>query len=131
MARDIIKVRKVGDTLVVTLTQATLSQVPFKEGDRILIEAVPPKRIVISREEEPTGNTRRVELELKVLESKKAAFESEMNFVIAQNNHNMPVEPGMGEDDLVDLRLKQLVYERDKVDVEIAQKRLELFDLQG
>jgi|SRR5215510_3266052 len=131
MPRDIVKVRKVGDTLVVTLTQVVLSQVPFKEADRILIEAVPPKRIVLSKEEEPTSNTRRLDLELNVLESKKAALESEMDFVVTQSNRNIPVEPGMIEEDLVEVRLKHLVYERDKVVVEIAQKRLELFDLQG
>jgi hypothetical protein len=72
-----------------------------------------------------------VALELKVLESKKAAFESEMAFVIAQNNYHIPLEVGMESSDFTDVRLKQLVYERDKVDSEIAQKQLELFDLQG
>lgn len=129
--RDIVKVRKVGETLVVTLTQAILSEVDLQEGDRVVIEPVPPKRIIITKEEKTMVNTQRATLEIDVLEQKKRAMESEMEFVIAQNNLNIPMEPGMGESDLVELRLKQLQWERDKVDAQLAEKRLELFELQG
>ena len=67
---------------------------------------------------------------MNILEQKKRAMESEMEFVIAQNNLNIPMEPGMGESDLVELRLKQLQWDRDKIDVQLAEKRLEMFELQ-
>src|SRR5437667_12205372 len=50
LMREILKVRKVGGTLVVTLTQAIIEEVQVGEGDRVLIEALPPKRILISKE---------------------------------------------------------------------------------
>ncbi len=131
MARDIIKVRKVGGTLVVTLTQAVLSKVQLEEGNRVIIEAVPPKRIIISREEEPMSNTQRIELELDVLKSKKVALGSQLEFVVAQNNLNMPLQEGMDDSGIVELTIRQITHDRDKVTVELAQKRLEFFDLQG
>ena len=131
MARDIIKVRKVGGTLVVTLTQAVLAKVQLEEGDRVMIEAVPPKRIIISREEEPMSNTQRTELELDVLKSRKAALDSQLEFVVAQNNLNMPLQEGLDDSSIVELTIRQITHDRDKVTVELAQKRLEFFDLQG
>ncbi len=131
MARDIIKIRKVGGTLVVTLTQAVLAKVQLEEGDRVMIEAVPPKRIIISREEEPMSNTQRTELELDVLKSRKAALDSQLEFVVAQNNLNMPLQEGLDDSSIVELTIRQITHDRDKVTVELAQKRLEFFDLQG
>jgi antitoxin component of MazEF toxin-antitoxin module len=129
--RDIVKVRKVGETLVVTLTQGVLSEIPLKEGDRVLIETVPPKRIIIMREEKSMPSTHRTQMEIDVLERKEHALTSEMEFVCAQNKLNIPMEAGMGESDLVELRLKQLNWECSKVAVELSEKRLELFELQG
>ena len=126
MARDILKVRKVGGTLVVTLTQGVLEQVPFAEGDRILIEALPPKRILISKEETTVPNTRRIELELQVLEAKRESFESQMHYEVADYNLG-----GSTDGDTLEAQLKYLTAERDKVAVTIAEKKLELFELQG
>ena len=131
MARDIVTVRKVGGTLVVTLTQGVLAKVEIKAGDKVLIEAAPPKRIIISKEEDQMPTTKRTELELDLLEKQKAALHSEMQFAITQHNLGMPVEPGMEDDSILKLRVGQLEHESNKVDLEIARKRLELFDLQG
>jgi hypothetical protein len=126
VARDILKVRKVGGTLVVTLTQGVLEQVPMAEGDRILIEALPPKCILISKEEKTVPNTRRIELELQILEAKRESFGSQMSHAVAEyNNHG-----GIESDDL-EVMLKYWESERDKVAVTIAEKNLELFELQG
>ena len=130
MAREILKVRKVGGTLVVTLTQAVLEDVPLQEGDRVLIEAAPPRRIIISKEESNMSatvtSTRRIELEMAVLEAKVGSFGSQMSASVAKYNQG----GSMDSDDL-DAWLKHLEAERDKAAVELAQKRLELFDLQG
>ncbi len=76
-------------------------------------------------------NTHRVELELELLESQKAAFESELKFVTAQYNLNMPCEAGMDDSSVFELRVRGLEHDRDKIAVDIAQKRLALFELQG
>jgi len=59
---------KGGRTLVVTLTQGVLEEVALAEGDRVLIEALPPRRILISKEVPNVPSTRRIELELQILE---------------------------------------------------------------
>ena len=118
--------RKVGGTLVVTLTQGVLEQVPLAEGDRIFIEALPPKRILISKEEKTVPNTRRVELELQVLNAKTESFSSQTSHAVAEyKNHG-----GIESDDL-EVMVKYWEAERDKVAVAIAEKNLELFELQG
>ena len=125
MARDILKVRKVGGTLVVTLAQGVLEEVQLVEGDRVLIEALPPKRILISKEVSSVSSTRGVELELQILEAKRDSFGSQMDEAVSEYQLN-------GNDsDALDAWLKHLKSERDKVRVAIAEKSLELFELQG
>jgi antitoxin component of MazEF toxin-antitoxin module len=126
VARDILKVRKVGGTLVVTLTQSVLESVRLNEGDRVLIEALPPRRILISKEVPNMQSTRRLELELAILEAKLESFNSQVSADVAEYNAGSSVDSS----DL-DRRVKYLNAERDKVAVSIAQKKLELFDLQG
>ena len=129
--RDIVKVRKVGETLVVTLTQTVLADVDLKEGDRVVIEPVPPRRVILTKETKSMSNTHRAALEIALLERKRDALESEMNFVGAQRSLHMPIEPGMGDLDVADLRLKNICWDRDKVEVQLAEKRLEMFELEG
>jgi len=129
MARDILKVRKVGGTLVVTLTQGVLEQVPLDEGDRVLIEALPPRRILISKEAPNMANgqsTRRLELEIEILEAKRDSFDSQVSAAVAEYNIG-----GTIDSDVLDSHVKSLNAERDKVAVELAEKKLEIFDLQG
>src|SRR5580658_886725 len=127
MARDVLKVRKVGGTLVVTLTQGVLEEVPLSEGDRVLIEALPPRRILISKEAPNMPSTRRIELELQILEAKRESFESQMTYEVAEYNFS----GSQGDSDHLDGRIKYLTSQRDKVAVAIAEKHLELFELQG
>jgi antitoxin component of MazEF toxin-antitoxin module len=131
VAREILKVRKVGGTLVVTLTQAVLEQISLTEGDRVLIEALPPKRILISKEEQIMSNARRTELEIEVLEARKAAVDSDLKYKAYQHNHSMPCEEGMADEQIAMLMMYSLEHQRNAVAAEIAQKRLELFELQG
>jgi antitoxin component of MazEF toxin-antitoxin module len=126
VARDILKVRKVGGTLVVTLTQGVLEQVLLAEGDRVLIEALPPRRILISKEEMIVPNTRRIELELQVLQARSESFSSQISHAVAEHNNHGSID----SDDL-EVMIKYWESERDKVAVTIAEKNLELFELQG
>ena len=131
MARDVVKVRKVGETIVVTLTQAILGAVDIEEGDRLIIEAVPPRRVIITKEVETMPSTHRLELEVEALEAHKYALEQQAHFVALQNNYSMPVEPGMEDRDVVALTMAQLSRDIARTGSELAQKRLDIFDLQG
>ena len=125
------KVRRVGQTLVETLTQDLLNEVKLKEGDRVLLEPLPPRRLIVSKEEKQMPTTRRLELELDVLTNKKNALESEIGFLVTQHNLSMPVEAGADDEHVVELTLKELSRDRDRIDVEISEKKLALFDAQG
>ncbi len=129
--REIIKVRRVGGTLVVTLTQGILEQVSMSEGDRVLIEALPPKRILVSKEEPKMTNTKRLELEIESLEAQRKVVESDIEYKVRQHNTGMACEPGIDDDSIMSLAMGQLALDRDKLSAEIAKRRLELFDLQG
>jgi len=129
--RDIVKVRKVGDTLVVTLTQAILQSVELEEGDRLLLEASPPRRVTIIKEVETMPTVRRAELELEVLTCKRDALAAQAHFVADQNNLSMPVEAGMDDQYVVQLTMAQLSRDIANNAVDIAEKNLELFDLGG
>jgi antitoxin component of MazEF toxin-antitoxin module len=126
-----VKVRRVGQTLVVTLTQEVLRQVPLVEGDRVLIEPLPPRRIILSKEEKTMPTTKRLELELGVLKSKLKSKESSLTFLETQHNLDMPVEDAATDDKVFELTMRQLVRDRDQVAMEIAEKELSLFDAQG
>ena len=130
--RAIVKIRRVSQSLVVTLTQSLVGEVGLQEGDRVLIEAAPPRRIIISKEEKSVPNTRRVELELEVLEGRKAALEADVSFKVKQHNLSMPVQEDVVDDgDIMELTFARLNYELAKLNAEIAKKRLGLFELQG
>jgi antitoxin component of MazEF toxin-antitoxin module len=131
MTREILKVRKVGGTLVVTLTQSILEQVRVEEGERILVEALPPRRILISKESKDTNNTRRLELEIDAMEARIKAIDSDIAYKRYQNNSGMACDPGMGDDSIAKLAFHQLTAQRDEIAADLAQKRFELFDLQG
>ena len=131
--RAIVKIRRVFQSLVVTLAQSLLGEVELQEGDRVLIEAAPPRRIIISKEvAESMPNTRQVELELEALETQKTVLQSDITFKTTQWNKDMPVQEDMPDDEAtMELTMRQLDYEIAKLDAEIAKKRLDLFELQG
>ncbi len=114
MARELVKVRKVAGSIVVTLTQNILSEVEIAEGDRVLVEALSPRRIVLTKERKTMPNSRRVELELELLQCRKAGLESQLEFAHAQYNRNMPCETGMDDPALFELRVRELECDRDE-----------------
>src|SRR5260370_28962810 len=130
MSRESQKVRRVGQTLVVTRPQSLLEGVPLGEGDKVLIESLPPRKMMITKEGEQMPNTRRAELELEALEKRKAAMDCEADCACVQwNNSDYDDIP----DNELDFRVYMSVLNRNraKLEAEIAEKRLALFDLQG
>jgi antitoxin component of MazEF toxin-antitoxin module len=130
MPREIQKVRKVGNTLVVTLAQSLLEGVPLKEGDKVLVETLGSRKLIVTKESYPGPSSSRTEIELEILEKRIAAKNSELSSSQSQwNNSNYYDIP----DDSADFEVHMAIlrHDRDKLDVDLAQKRLELFDLQG
>ena len=129
--RDILKVREVAGSVVVTLPQPMLASIGLQPGDRVLVEAAPPRRIVITKEGATMQSTARLELEIDVLERRREALESDLAYKGRQHEANMPCDEGMSDPDVALLLMSGLTRDRDYLDVEIAQKKLELYDLLG
>ena len=129
--RELIKVREVAGSVVVALPQSILEPIGLKAGDRVLLEAAPPKRIVLTKEGATIQSTARLELEIELLEKKKQALNSDLKYKGLQYDKNMPCDEGMSDPDVAGLTFYQIQRDRDLLDVEIAEKRLTLYDLQG
>jgi antitoxin component of MazEF toxin-antitoxin module len=129
--RETVKVRSVAGSLVVSLPQSILEPVGFKEGDRVIVEAAPPRRLVITKEGKTMTSTQQLEMEIDLLEKKKTATESDLRYKSRQYNDSMPCEPGMEDNDVAFLMLMSIERDRDRLDVEIAEKRLELYGIQA
>lgn len=117
--------------MVVTIPQAVLDDVQIAEGDKVLLESLPPDRIFILKENKKMPSARRAELELEVLKSRKNLLNSEIDFAITQHNQSMPCELGMDDPAIVELRQKELQKSRDQITLEIAEKNLQIFELEG
>jgi antitoxin component of MazEF toxin-antitoxin module len=129
--KEFVKVRTVAGSVVVSLPQSVLAPVGIKAGDRVVVEAAPPRRLIITKEGETMTSTQRLELEIDLLEKKKKALASDLRYKERQYNSCMPCEEGMADNEIAILIMSSLVRDQDQVDVEIAEKRLELYEIQG
>jgi antitoxin component of MazEF toxin-antitoxin module len=129
--RELVKLRVVAGSVVISLPHSVLEPVGLKSGDRVLVEAAPPRRLVITKEGRLMSPTQRVELEIEVLERHKAAIESDLAYKSRQYSSSMPCEDGMGDNEVAMLIMLSLDRDRDRVDADLAEKKLQLYDLQG
>ena len=129
--RKIVKVRTVAGSVVVSLPASVLEPVGIKPGDRVIVEAAPPRRLILTKEGKTMTSTQRLELEIELLEKKKQALDSDLRYKVRQRNSSMPTEEGMADESVAVLILSELERDRDRLDTEIAERKLELYDLQG
>ena len=129
--REIVKIRKVAGSIVTSLPASVLDPVGLKPGDRVIVEAAPPRRLILTKEGQTMTSTQRVELEIELLEKKRQALDSDLRYKARQHNDSMPTEEGMDDGDVAMLVLAGLERDRDRLDVEVAEKKLELYDLAG
>src|SRR5271165_6103949 len=117
--REIVKVRTVAGSLVVSLPQSVLEPVGIKEGDRVVVEAEPPRRLLITKEGNVMTSTQHLEMEIDLLEKRKTALESDLSYKERQYNSSMPCDEGMSDNDVAILVMMSLVRDRDRLSVEI------------
>lgn len=117
--------------MVISITQTILAKMELSDGDRVLIEALPPNRLVITKEIKAMPNTKRAELELAILEARKAALELDSESKVWQHNNSMELDLRLTDGDTFTLVMMERNRELADLDVEIAKKRLEIFELQG
>ena len=132
MVLEKVKARRVGDSLVVTLTKPTLEETGIAEGDILLLEIVSNKRILIAKEATTMSIPKKLGLEVVLLNARKSAIEAEMDLAVHEHNNSTPTaHPGIVDNDIMEGCTREWNWELRKLEVEIAQKRLELFELGG
>jgi antitoxin component of MazEF toxin-antitoxin module len=124
--REIVKVRQVAGSVVVSLPTSILEESGIKTGDRVLVEAAPPRRIIITKEGKTMASTERIELEIDILEKKLRAFDSHQDYILEMYNNNY-----YSDNDAFAVEMKELNRDRDQLTVEVAEKKLALYDLLG
>jgi antitoxin component of MazEF toxin-antitoxin module len=131
VVREIVKLRTLAGAVVVSLPQSVLEPVGLKAGDRVVVEAAPPRRLIVTKEGNTMTSTARLELEIDLLDKKRAAIDSDLVYKQEQHNKDTPCEPEMTDSDLIGLVFYKHTRDRDRIEVEIAEKRIELYDLQA
>ena len=76
-------------------------------------------------------STERLELEIDLIKKKRGALDSDLTYKGRQYSDNMPCDGDMADPDMAILMMSSIVRDRDRLDVEIAEKKLELYDLQA
>ncbi|MCB9385871.1 MAG: AbrB/MazE/SpoVT family DNA-binding domain-containing protein [Bryobacterales bacterium] len=133
MAREIVKARRVGQSLVITLPLPILEVIAIQEGDRVMVETDGTKRLIVRKEEERMKNTsRRLELEIDLLEARKKALDADADFKMEQWNRSTPVQADAPQDDdSMALTMRELNLRTAKLARAIAKRRLALYDATG
>ena len=132
MVKDNVRARKVGESLVVTLTKPVLDKTGIAAGDQLLLETITNGRVIVRKEPPSMPATQSVELELEVLKKRQAALQAEVEYVVAQHNNSMPSHhPWVDDENIMEGQMKYMRWEIAKLDTAIAEKRLELYEIGG
>ena len=127
-----VKARRVGDSVVITLAKAILEETGITDGDSLLLEALAEGRILIAKEEKVVSIPKKLELELEVLKGRKNTIQAEMELAVHEHNSSMPTaHPGIENDAIMEGSIREWTWELRKVELDIAQKQLQLFELTG
>jgi antitoxin component of MazEF toxin-antitoxin module len=127
-----VKARRVGDSVVITLTKPILEKTEISDGDSLLLEALAEGRILIAKEEKTVSIPKKLELELEVLKGRKDAIQAEMELAVHEHNNSMPTaHPGIEDDIIMEGSVREWTWQLRNVELEIAQKKLQLFELTG
>ena len=132
MIRDTVKARQVGESLVITLTKPLAEEAGVTKGDILLLEALNDGRILVRKETIPMNPTQSLELELSILEKRRQALQKERDYILWQYNNNTPSHhAGIEYPELMEGTMQCNAWEISKLDVKIAEKRLEIFMADG
>jgi len=125
MALIEVKVRRVGDSLVVTIPRSILSETGIGEGDIMILEPIGEKRVIVHPPEQVESTVQRLQLEIEVELKRKQAMENQRVFRLWE------YDMGTLDQDSMQGGMSQLVWEESEIEVVIAEKRLEIFKLTG
>lgn len=129
--REIVKLRKVAGSMVISIPQSILFETQIVEGDRVLIECITGTRLMLTKEGKNMPNVQRAELELAVLQAQKEAHISSAEYLVWQRDNPTVCSTSLLSSDILHQQMLERKREAADLEVEIAKKRLEIFELQG
>ena len=130
--RDTVKVRKVGESLVVTVTRPLAEISGIAEGDLLIIEVLDSGRLMMFKDKQPDRVIGIVELELEVLESRHHEKIAERELMVAEYTNSMPTRhPGIEDQYIMEGAMKEINWDIAKIETEVSERKLELFKVDG
>ena len=133
MAQDQVKARKVGDSIVITLSKPILEEAAIEEGEMLVLETVASGRVTVRKASDEVWPIREADIELAVLNRRLDALNAEIKTAVWGINNSAPTEdfPWVGDQMVVDGVMCDYNWKRAKIQLEIAEKRLDIYKLGG
>lgn len=133
MVQDEVKARKVGDSIVVTLPKPILEETAITEGEMLLLETMANGRVTIRKASDVVSPINEAGMELAILNRRLDALNAEIETAVWGVDHSAPTEdfPWVDDQMVVDGAMRDYRWKRAKIELEIAERRLEIYKLGG
>ena len=132
MIQTTVKARKVGDSIVMTLPRSVLDATGFSDGDSLLLQAGESRFLSVRKENDKVAKLEEATMELEVLQRKLGVLEAETELATNEHNNSMPtLHPGVEDATMMEAYMKEFQFKRSKVQLEIAEKELEIYRMGG
>ena len=132
MIQATVKARKVGDSIVMTLPRSVLEATGLSAGDSLLLQAGESRFLSVRKENDKVAKLEETTMELDVLQRKLGVLEAETELATVEHNNSMPtLHPGIEDPTMMEAYMKDMYFKRSKVQLEIAEKKLEIYRMGG
>ena len=132
MVQVTVKARKVGDSVVMTLPTRILKPTGFKEGDSLLLETNRAGFLSVQKEDDKVSDLKETEMEMEILKRKLEVVNAEIDLAGTEYKYSMPtVHPGINDQFIMEGTMKHFSFNRSKIQLEIAEKELEIYQVGG
>ena len=132
MIQTTVKARRVGDSIVMTLPISVLEATGISDGDSLLLQAGESGFLSVRKESDKVAKLEEAAMELEVLQRKLGVLEAETELAISEHNNSMPtIHPGIDDSTIMEGYMKEMVFKRRKVQLEVAEKELEIYRMGG
>lgn len=131
MPHQEVKARRVGDSVVVTLPKPILEESRIAEGEMLLLETSAHGSVIVRRSSAMGSPIEEAKLEIAVMRKRLHALDAEIGSAAWGINNSAPTEdfPWVDDQMVTEGVMLDYTWKRAKIELEVAEKRLELFRL--
>ena len=123
-----VKARKVGDSIVMTLPSGVLRSTGISDGDSLVVRPGRNGFISVCKEGDKVAQAKEATMELAILQRRLGVVDSEIALAVSEHNNSMPtLHPGIEDSLIMEGFVKEKNYERSKIQLEIAEKELDIY----